>query len=340
MDLNLRAITARGFMNKRILIGITMFAAITIPLSAQDQQRRATMVGGGDRDRGKCTVEVLVDGRAEVDIRGDTATLRDLGGAAPQWRRFECSGPMPNNPAGFRFSGVNGRGNQRLVRDPNNGGTAAVQIEDPENGAGVYTFDIIWGGAGYLSQGDQRDRGDRRRFSQDDAVRSCQDAVRQQAVERFRVREVAFRRLEANDNPGQRDSVKGVFDLRRDGRDEAFRFSCSVDFDNGRVFNAQIESFGGDRVGQSGDRDRGDRGNPGDRAVSSCQRAVEERIMRDGYRDVRIDGIRVDDRPGRNDRVIGDARADSQGGRAAFTFSCSVDLADGDVRSVDVQPAR
>jgi hypothetical protein len=38
--------------------------------------------------------------------------------------------------------------------------------------------------------------------------------------------------------------------------------------------------------------------------------------------------------------VIGDARADSQGGRAAFTFSCSVDLADGDVRSVDVQPAR
>jgi hypothetical protein len=334
----------RVIMNKRFLIGITMFSAITIPLSAQNLQRRATMVGGGDRDRGKCTVEVLVDGRADVEIRGDTATLRDLGGAEPQWRRFECSGMMPANPAEFRFAGVNGRGSQRLVRDPNNGGTAVVHIEDPENGAGIYSFDLIWGGAGSYQgdrgQGDrgQGDRGDRRRFSQDDAIRSCQDAVRQQAVERFRVRDVAFRRLEANDNPGQRDSVKGAFDLRRDGRDEAFRFSCSVDFDNGRVFNAQIESFGGDRLGQSGDR--GDRGNPGDRAVSSCQRAVEERIMRDGYRDVRIEGIRVDDRPGRNDRVIGDARADSQGGRAAFTFSCSVDPADGDVRSVDVQSAR
>src|SRR4029077_3539122 len=124
-------------MNKRILIGITVFAAITIPLSAQNLQRRATMVGGGDRDRGKCTIEVLVDGRAEVEIRGDTATLRDLGGAVPQWRRFECSGPMPVNPAGFRFSGVNGRGNQRLVRDPNSGGTAVVHIEDPDGGAGV-----------------------------------------------------------------------------------------------------------------------------------------------------------------------------------------------------------
>ena len=327
-------------MNRSFLIGITMFAVIVLPASAQDLQRRATMMGGGDRDRGKCTVEVLVDGRAEVDIRGDTATLRDLGGAAPQWRRFECSGPMPNNPAEFRFAGVNGRGSQRLVRDPNSGGTAVVQIEDPENGAGVYTFDIIWGGAGSAYQGD---RGDRRRFSPDDAVRSCQDAVRQQAVERFHVPDVSFRRLEANDNPAQRDSVKGVFDLRRDGRDEAFRFSCSVDFDNGRVFNAQIESFGGDRLGQPGDRDRGDRGdrgNPGDRAFNSCQRAVEERIMRDGYRDVRIDSIRFDDRPGRNDRVIGNARADTQGGRAAFTFSCAVDPADADVRSVDVQSAR
>jgi hypothetical protein len=331
-------------MNKCFLSGITMFAAITMPLSAQDLQRRATMVGGGDRDRGKCTVEVLVDGRAEVDIRGDTATLRDLGGAAPQWRRFECSGPMPNNPAGFRFMGVNGRGSERLERDPNNGGTAVVHIEDPENGAGVYIFDITWGGSGYVSQGDQRDqrdRGDRRRFSPDDAVRSCQDAVRQQAMERFHVPDVSFRRLEANDNPAQRDSVKGAFDLRRDGRDEAFRFSCSVDFDNGRVFNAQIESFGGDRGGQLGDRDRGDRGNPGDRALNSCQRAVEERIMRDGYRDVRIESIHMDDRQGRSDRIMGDARADSQGGgRASFTFSCAVDPADGDVRNVDVQSAR
>ncbi len=287
------------------------------------------MVGGGDRDRGKCTVEVLVDGRADVEIRGDTATIRDLGGAEPQWRRFECSGMMPANAAEYRFIGVNGRGSQRLVRDPNSGGTAVIHIEDPENGAGVYTFDITWGGAGSAYQGDRGDRGDRRRFSPDDAVRSCQDAVRQQAVERFHVADVSFRRLEASDNPGQRDSVNGVFDLRRDGRDEAFRFSCSVDFDNGRVFNAQIESFGGNREGQpcrSGIA--ATRGNPVERAFDSCQRAIEERIMRDGYRDVRVDSIRFDDRPkgGTMTRVIGKCPrgcGERQGGVHIFVFSGS-----------------
>src|SRR5882757_2286684 len=105
-------------MTKRILIGITGLASIVIPSSAQNLQRRATMVGGGSPDRGKCTVEVVVDGAAEVEIRGDSAVLRNLRGQTPQWRRFECSGVLPNNPADFRFAGVDGRGSQRLVRDP------------------------------------------------------------------------------------------------------------------------------------------------------------------------------------------------------------------------------
>lgn len=343
-------------MNKRLPIGITILAIAAIPVSAQNLERRATMVGGGSPDRGKCTIEVVVDGAAEVEIRGDSAILRNLKGQMPQWRRFECSGVMPNNPAGFRFAGVDGRGSQQLVRDPRSGGVAVVQIQDPKNGTEGYTFDIMWGGAlppedrgargpEYRGPGDRDrdfDRGGRQRFSQDDAMRSCQDAVRQQAAERFNARDIAFRRIEANDNPGRRDSVNGMFDVRRrDGRDEAFRFSCSVDFDSGRVWNAMIEPFGGDRHdARDDDRyrgDRGDRRNPADRAISSCQRAVEERIARDGFRDVRVESIRVDDRPGRNDWVIGDARADSRNGRAAFTFSCSVDLADGDVRSVDVR---
>ena len=62
---------------------------------AQAQQRRASFLGGGSPDRGKCTVEVVVDGAAEVDIRGDSAMLRNLSGQTPQWRRFECTGPLP-----------------------------------------------------------------------------------------------------------------------------------------------------------------------------------------------------------------------------------------------------
>jgi hypothetical protein len=104
---------------------------------------------GGGGDRGKCTLEVVVDGVAEVEIRGDTANLRTLSGQPAQWRRFECNGPIPNNPGDFRFSGVDGRGRQTLVRDPRNGGVAVVRIEDPQGGSEGYTFDIEWSGGGY-----------------------------------------------------------------------------------------------------------------------------------------------------------------------------------------------
>src|SRR5690242_13738725 len=120
-------------MYPRLLYGILVFAAVCAPGQAQNLQRRATMIGGGSPDRGKCTVEVVVDGAAEVELRGDTATLRNLRGQLPQWRRFECTGVMPANPRDFRFAGVDGRGRQQLVRDPRQGGVAVIQIEDNDN---------------------------------------------------------------------------------------------------------------------------------------------------------------------------------------------------------------
>ena len=118
-------------------------------MSGQSFERRATM-RGGNPDQGKCTIEVVVDGAADVEVRGDSAVLRNLSGQPPQWRRFECTGPLPANPLNFRFSGVDGRGRQELIRDPRNGGVAVVRIEDRDNGSEGYTFDLTWsGGAGY-----------------------------------------------------------------------------------------------------------------------------------------------------------------------------------------------
>jgi hypothetical protein len=84
-----------------------------------------------------------VDQVAQVEIRGETAVLRNVSGQPAEWRRFECSGPMPPNPAGFRFQGIDGRGRQTLIREPRNG-PAVVQIEDPRGGREGYTFDITW----------------------------------------------------------------------------------------------------------------------------------------------------------------------------------------------------
>jgi hypothetical protein len=344
-------------MKKQVVIGITILGAMAGSSFGQTMQRRASMVGGGGPDRGKCTVEVVVDGAAQVEIRGDSATLKNLQGQSPQWRRFECSSPLPANPANFRFAGVDGRGSQQLVRDPRNGGSAVVQINDPDNGAEGYTFDIFWGGREGNAPPVDRDRGrpeyrtgdpgfggGRRPMSREDAMRPCQEAVRQQAAERYNAHDIQFRRVEGQDIPGAADSVTGFFDVRkRDGDLDGFRFTCSVNFESGQVFNARIDPVAhqdGDRGGfnrlQQGDRDRDDRGarDGGDRAMGGCQRAVEARISQDGFGSISIDSIRRDnDRPG---FIVGNARAQARSGGITFGFSCVVEP-DGDVRSVDVR---
>jgi hypothetical protein len=269
-------------------------------VNAQNSQRKANITGGGNPDQGKCTVEVVVDGAAEIEIRGDTATMRNLSGQPSQWRRFQCNSPMPANPAEFRFSGVDGRGSQQLLRDPRNGGSAVIRIEDRDNGSEGYTFDIFWrgggrdyvggdrggvpppqqdrGGFGPPPQQDrggfgpppQQDRGfdgppprdqDRgfggppprdynrerggqdRRFTTEQAIRVCQDWVREQAGRRLGTSQIDFRRTVMDDKPGRDDWVLGNFAVARRGdRQDFYSFSCSVDFDSGRVRSADFRA--------------------------------------------------------------------------------------------------
>src|SRR5215471_15954304 len=135
----------------KISLTTVLIASVAV-MNAQTMQRRASITNRASGDREKCTIEVVVDGAAEVEIRGDNATLRNLSGQQPQWRRFECSAPMPANPANFRFAGVDGRGRQQLVRDPRGGGPAVIRIEDPDSGDEGYTFDVTWGGGGGYSE--------------------------------------------------------------------------------------------------------------------------------------------------------------------------------------------
>jgi hypothetical protein len=130
-------------MHNRILLGMIAMAWLA---GAQTFPRRAALTGGGDQRNGQCTVEVIVDGAAEVEIRGANGLLRNLSGQAPQWRRFECTGMLPQNPSDFRFMGVEGRGRQELVAAPQNGSAAVVRIEDPEAGASGYAFQLTWNG--------------------------------------------------------------------------------------------------------------------------------------------------------------------------------------------------
>lgn len=271
-------------MNRALIFKVLVFAAVAGSASAQ-MNRRAVITGGGSPNQGKCTIEVVVDGTAEVEIRGDNATLRNLAGQQPQWRRFECNAPMPANPVNFRFAGVDGRGRQDLLRDPRSGnGAAVVRIEDRDGGAEGYTFDLFWGGGGNQAYNpnpnnqpynpnpnqvgpiggfqDRRDgfddrRNERggpeyrdgqyyrdRRFTREETIRVCEDNIRQVAADRFGNRAISLRNVRIDDNPGRDDWVLGNVDVRgRFGRIESYRFSCSVNFDNGRVRTSQIDQF-------------------------------------------------------------------------------------------------
>ena len=251
----------QGKWQTTVALGLTLVSASF----AQTFPRQATMVGGGGPDRGKCTIEVVVDGAAEVEVRGTSAILRNLSGAPATWRRFECTGALPQNPAEFRFAGVDGRGRQTLIRDPRNGGVAVVQIEDKDNGSEGYTFDLFWGGynggggGGYseaprpqVRRDDQpyyrpnyRDSDYYRRyrhgFGVDQAVSLCQQSVLATAQRRFRNRDIHINRISIDDGPGRADWVVGTLDVPRRDHEERFRFSCSVDFESGRIRTADIE---------------------------------------------------------------------------------------------------
>jgi hypothetical protein len=60
----------------------------------------------------------------------------------------ECNAPLPvfGNIRNFRFKGIDGRGNPRLVQEPsrNNYYVAVVNVQDPKGGDERYTFELTW----------------------------------------------------------------------------------------------------------------------------------------------------------------------------------------------------
>ena len=142
-------------MSKHFLIAMAVMAA-SGSLGAQDISRRA-VIGRGPAGREGCTLTVMVDGSADVEIRGEYATLRNVSGRPPEVREFECSRPIPPN-ADVRYSPEVGRGRQEMVRTGREGGPLVVHIEDPESGFGEYRFRLTWGEAGERREQGSADR--------------------------------------------------------------------------------------------------------------------------------------------------------------------------------------
>jgi hypothetical protein len=157
-----------------------MLLVLVNPAKADGLSREATVTGLGGN--GTCTVEVNVDGVAEVEISGNMGYLTTISGQPAHWRRFQCNTPLPRDPADFQLARAAGRGFLRLVREPRgSGGRAVIRIDDPNPGRGVYTFDLQWrdprGGTWppmHHPPGWGRGSGG---FPPTDSVVACQDSV-------------------------------------------------------------------------------------------------------------------------------------------------------------------
>ena len=278
--------------------------AITSIAGAQNFQRQANITGGGSPDRGKCTIEVVVDGVAQIEIRGANATIRNLSGQPAQWRRFECTGVMPTNPADFRFQGVDGRGRQTLVRDPRQGGVAVVEIEDKEGGAQGYTFDVIWDsrGGGNYNPG----VGNNAPVYRDNRSDPNQPGYRNDP------NQPGYRPEDRN-----RDDRYRGDDRNRYGDEDGYRPN-SRDTDYYRRYGHGFR-------------------------VQEATRVCEQEIMRQAAQrfratDIHIERTRIDDQPGREDWIVGTIDVHRGPRFDLYRFACSVNFENGRVRTAQLDP--
>jgi hypothetical protein len=225
--------------------------AVLLPASqANPVSRRAIITGGAGN--GRCTIEVTVDGAAEVEVSGDTGLLTTISGQPAAWRRFQCNTPLPPKPVDFRFARTNGnRGNVRLLQDPRStGGRVVISINDNKGGHGNYTFDLQWRdfrsgpGGGWTPGPSPSPPGHWPApggFPMARTIRNCQDSVTDR-LNRDGYEYIYFERTVPVDNPGRNDWITGSVSGNQGYGTTWFSFSCSVDFNSGRVRSVDVRS--------------------------------------------------------------------------------------------------
>ena len=342
---------------------VVMFPILALAAQAQiaDEIRRATIDGAGSTS-GKCTIEVLVDASAEVDIYGDSGRLRTVAGQKSSWTRMACTDALPAAMSDFRFSGIDGRGSVKLAQDPRqNNGMAVVRIDDTQRGSEGYTFSIEWSGASAAAptggfQNRQYDltpnatgqrsagrsgRGGTGSFSTESAVDLCRNEVRTRGERDYGLRNIDITAAGADTNSGRRERVVGTFNHRSGsrGRNNAYRFNCSVDYNSRQVRSVEILRADGSAVqavstpyGTSASQ--GQTGYDQQKVFRACQDAVVARTARDGYQNVSFTSTAVDNR--RVDWLSGTLTAGRGPVSDTFDFGCSMDFASARVRNVEV----
>jgi hypothetical protein len=216
-------------MKNALIVTLAWFAAFALaaPVRAQTFYRRANLVSSLDPYQQKCTVSIIVDGAADVEIHGASATLRDVTGQAPSWQRFDCTAPMPYSPTGTHLRAIEGDGTMTLSRDSYNPGVTSVRVFNPHGGPGLYTFEVTWDNpsAGLPSTSGEADRA----MLDGEAIQSCRAAAENQ-IRGDGYHYVRFGSITMDEN-GPNDWVSGTATADRTFAPQSFSFTCRVNSD-------------------------------------------------------------------------------------------------------------
>ena len=132
---------------------LTGLCAMSVPATAQG---RGGMTWSGD-----------VDDTTIVSVRGDDVRTNTVHGKDASNVSTQVFGRLPRAPIYVYLRHRDGRGQVRIVQQPNpdNGFTAKIRIHDPQAGRGHYDFGLGWqplpppggfGGGGYRDGEDRR----------------------------------------------------------------------------------------------------------------------------------------------------------------------------------------
>jgi len=303
-------------------------------LSAQQPVRvRRTIDWNETRQDGQCTIQVMVDDRAEVEFRWDQVLVRTLAGQPARDAGSQCNAPLPQGGVrNFQLVSAEGRGTAQLASQPSaeNGWAAVIRIQDPEPGEAPYKFQLTWTRDATVSQGQGRPdtiggRG-ARNFD-----RVCRDAVADRILREWNARVVNYgRRVGGNQNNqdtwsyGGNTNVEGRARISNGSERRDIEYTCSVNVNNRTVQQVDYRFVNGSfSSGQSGGFDQSRGG--ANAAVSACQSEIRNRVSeRHGTVRLTFSDQTRNWAEGNAQRVNGRAQVNDGRGNATIDYNCTV----------------
>ena len=227
-----------------ILVAAPLFA--NTQFTARRMNRNDVPLG-----KGQCDIRLQIDGEAEVSVEGDRVFIRTLSGRDGRDDGSECNEPLPRGEVrNSNYEVKDSRGEIALLDQPSrrNGDRAVVRIRDSKGGEGRYHFRITWditgsgggGGGGYQRPGFGGGPQAPTRFTVNEAINVCQEAVRSRIFNEYRFPRVDIRNARGDDRPGRNDFIIGEAVGQRGVMRNEFNFVCGVDFSSGRVRSVDV----------------------------------------------------------------------------------------------------